>query len=420
MKRARHLLWLQRPDGTAVVGNAVRLSIAYLDKPELVAEVRNFVENGVEPAALADDTRELLQGCKAILGDLDWEPQSPLDMNPVSYSIPHGVIHLPARIAKRHVVLQQAVSSIARRLENNGVLEVVIWSPNPTKDIAEIKEIAAPLRRFAASLRKQLFLDIWIHTPANTTLKSVMPWAQRSEVGLKINLRLPNGDNPTPEDERIDGNLRLMVAKDIPVCLQAKITQRNLDKMIPAARHFSDLTNGYGGINFAPVEPFNRDGSPNPPELLPDIDKYALNLVAIYEMQLVADDMFYPVNQLRRRLARGVCSPQCGCSETNMASIDTEGKIYACDGLRRIRSFAQDNAVSETNYQMPQRCEMCQWKFFCGLPCLAMIQFLEANAPQEVGRYASDAFCIPRKRLLETLIGDIVDESVQASSQRSP
>ena len=413
MKLAKRFLWLERSETEVVLGSGLAFAAAHLRSAEDVSEARAVLWDSASPEKLTSRLKSILQGVRVVIGDGDWDPNSPLEVErPPAFNCVH--VHVPAQAARRTATLSRILASAVSSVASGGLLRCVITSGSDlARDQHQVESICRQLQRHANARPQPVVLEFWVRTSSQAPAATVLPWAEKLGIGLQIRVRLPerSGTSAASTYDQLERDVREYVSAHVPVCVEARIDARNIDQMVPFAQYCAELTNGRGSLQLPAVRPLARGGAPLPAERLPQPEVYAQNLLAIYRLNVVPDDGLAPVAELRHRVSRGMDLPQCGCVQGNVVVVDAAGHTYACEGMYDAVKQGRLRPSAPDRFCVPSACEGCQWQFFCGLPCLAMSRWRSEGLPSYAATYAHDIFCIPRRTLLEALVWDIVKEN---------
>jgi len=345
--------------------------------------------------------------------------------------------HMPLAVAKR------AVDRNVRRMTANGSLSLVFFGGEPLMNWPVIKDLILYVESDIKPTHKKKTLSYHITTNLSILPDDFVEWVKKYKITLLTDVDGHRAEEhnmlrPTAQGggsyEMILANIAMLHGEGIDVEVRSTICACNQEHIYRIAAAMKELT-GTGAV-LELVSPFDSSQQPIAQDLLPNIDRYIEDVVAIYRSGSPPVENIFPINKLFEKIRGGQGTPLgCGMPWGNIHVIDHRGDVYMCTYLVGQEEYkmgnvfddgvtyshekeAVRNALMQVHVDHTRSCKSCSWKYLCSGHCPIARLAVEANErqgkniPDYVKKYTFAKSCKANRTFLQTLLWDLATNTV--------
>jgi len=307
-------------------------------------------------------------------------------------------------------------------IENNGVLNIKLYGSDPVTCWPLLKKIITLIDDKLSKMEHHILIRYHFVSKLQNLPNKMIRWIKKHNVDFTVFLPLARGLEKVPDYyETVIENVRTLSKECVSVWFVTPTTKKNISDLLQIAGNYANIGNTIG-FEFPAVQSFKYCWKYEKTNNLPNPDEYSQVLVDLYNAQIVSDDMFSPVNELRHRITKGGYLPSCSCYYDHITLVKDNGNIYPCELAANYGSICYGNVKTgpENNIENAlrewdnvkakywEKCEECEWQYLCGGKCPLSFNSDNDDASINHDKLVEEYICQPRIKLLKSMTWDIV------------
>ena len=420
LKVSDNLIILSRKQNDIVIGNSKDFRPLHIQNGDIFLKQLNHIENN-GPNSLEPEWLELLRSNEILVIKDKELKKPPIGTATCCGTIGEHTLILPLTKTVKKDLYERSLCYILGILKENDILTIKFYGLDPVLSWDILENITNLIETKLAKQRPDILLKYHLDSRLDELNPDMLKWLKNNDVTFSIFFPMPKGCNEAEQHTNIiESNIEKLSATYTQASLITPVTKYNVNQLEQIIEKHLNL-NSTWGVEL-PVLPNPNHGWDYCTEKeLPNPDDYSQALLNIYKAAITDDDLFYPVNELRHRIANGGYSTCCSCLHGNVTVVAADGKIYPCTSALRLKRMCIGNLESLENdpieYEKIKEQSVVNrhdwtWHGLCGLHCFLLVDFMQQSGMDDRETLIENYFYKPRLKLVEQIIWDIVNEKV--------